>query len=103
MEQKAKKYEKLNRYERAMTNASLEQRLEAMARDIEQIAKVLKLAVHVDADYYNWKDDARTTVYMIGDGEGHVTKRVLENDDDFFGIIDEANRMKAAKEEEDND
>ena len=102
MEEKSKKYEKLSCYERAITNASLEQRLEAMARDIAQIAKVLKLAVHVDADYYDWEDTSNARVYMIGKGEGHVTKRVLENDGDFFGIIEEANRMKAAKEE-DND
>lgn len=90
MEQKAKKYDELNRYERAMTNASLEQRLEAMARDIEQIAKALKLAVHVDADYYYWDDTSKARVYMIGGGEDNITKRELENDGDFFGIVEEA-------------
>lgn len=96
MEQKAKKYEELNKYERAMTNASLEQRLEAMARDLEQVAKALKLSVHVDADYYDWDDTSKARVYMIGKGDGHITKRELENDGDFFGIIEEAK----AKDEE---
>ena len=96
MEQKAKKYEELNKYERAMTNASLEQRLEAMARDLEQVAKALKLSVHVDADYYDWNDTSKARVYMLGKGDGHITKRELENDSDFFGIIEEAK----AKDEE---
>lgn len=97
MEQKAKKYDELNRYERAMTNASLEQRLEAMARDLAQIAKALKLSVHVDAGYFDWKDDAQTTVYMIGKGEGQITKRGLENDGDLFGLIEEAKAKDEAK------
>lgn len=103
MEQKAKKYDELNRYERAMTNASLEQRLEAMARDLEQIAKALKLSVHVDADYYDWNDTSKARVYMMGKGEGHITKRELDNDGDLFGIIEEAKGKDEAKTTDETD
>jgi len=103
MEQKAKKYEELTRYERAMANASLEQRLEAMARDLEQIAKALKLSVHVDAGYYDWKDTARTTVYLLGKGEDHITKREIEDDGDLFGIIEEAKGKDEAKTTDETD
>ena len=44
MEQKTKKYSELNRYEKAMTNAALEQRLEAMANELKQMALALGIA-----------------------------------------------------------
>ena len=103
MEQKAKKYEELNKYERAMTNASLEQRLEAMARDLEQIAKALKLSVHVDAGYYDWSDEGHAIVYLLGKGEGHIAKRELDNDGDLLGLIEEAKGKDEAKTTDETD
>ena len=88
MEQKEKKYEELNKYERAMTNASLEQRLEAMALDLAQIAKALKISVHIDATYYDHSDDAGVTVYFIPEN-GTISRHVKEVGD-LFGIIEEA-------------
>lgn len=68
MEQRAKKYDELDKYELVLTNASLERRIEAMARDLEQIALALKLCVHVDATYYDWNGEPRSNVavYLLG-------------------------------------
>ena len=100
MEQKAKKYEELNAYERAMTNLSLEQRLEAMARDVQQIAKALHVSVHIDANYYDWEDEAGVAVIFIGEGKESVTNKVVEKEGDLLGIIDKAlTKIKEAKEE----
>lgn len=100
MEQKAKKYEELNRYEKAMTNATLEQRLEAMAKDLTQMALALKISVSVDATFHNWSDDPHATVRVVFIGDDHgnndnVTTRDIRNEGDLFGIIDEALNKKA--------
>ncbi len=94
MEQKAKKYEELNKYERAMTNATLEQRLEAMARDIEQIALALHMSVHVNATAYG-EDQSGVEVNFFPVA-GLVVGRDVENTGDLFGIIDEALSKKTA-------
>lgn len=89
MEQKAKKYEELNKYEKAMTNASLEQRLEAMVRDLMQIATALKISVTVDTTFHNWEENqfasGRVNFY-----NGVVTNREFNEEGDFFGVIEEA-------------
>ena len=92
MEQKGKKFEELNRYERAMTNASLEQRLEAMAKDLEQMALALKISVYVDATFHDWGEEQHSSVNvsLIGTGEGNITRRDVRNEGDLFGIIEEA-------------
>ena len=95
MEQKAKKYEDLNKYERAMTNASIEQRLEMMAREIAQIAIALKLSVNVDATFHNLDNEHATVcVVLIGDGDNDVFRRDVENEGDVFGVIEEAKKWQ---------
>ena len=90
MEQKAKKYEDLNRYERAMTNASLEQRLEAMAQDLGQIAVALNISINLSACFHNWADDPHATSSILFVGDDQVTRRDLKNAGDFFGVVEEA-------------
>lgn len=97
MEQKAKKYDELNKYEKVMTNASLEQRLEAMARDLQQISKALKIAVHLDSNYYDWNDESGVKVTLID--EKTCTQRDLKDDGDFFGVIEEALSKKPTEQE----
>lgn len=100
MEQKAKKYEELTAYERAMTNLSLEQRLEAMARDLQQITKALKVCIHIDSNFYEWKDDSGVAVIFIGEGKDSVTNKAVEKDGDLMGVIDKAlTKIKESKEE----
>ena len=101
MEQKeqAKQYEELNCYERAMANASLEQRLEAMARDLQQMALALKMSIHVDSVYYG-AGKSGAEVAILPPGIHECVTRSAEFVGDLFGIIEEANRMKMAKEEE---
>ena len=90
----AKKYEDLNCYERAMANASLEQRMEAMAKDLQQIALALKTSVHVCATFHDWDDNQHTScnVFLIKDD------KTVKRDDDgvgfCFGIIEEANKKE---------
>lgn len=94
MEQKTKKYSELNRYERAMTNATLEQRLEAMANDLKQMALALGISIHVDSTFHDWKavDTEKThstamVAFIKGDD---CTRRDIKEDGDLFGIIEEA-------------
>ena len=94
----AKKYEDLNVYERAMANASLEQRMEAMARDLNQIALALRMSVHVDSTFYN-EGNADTTVYIIPSRTESSVSRECEFTGDLFGIIEEANKKKEHQEE----
>lgn len=94
----AKKYEDLNVYERAMANASLEQRMEAMARDLNQIALALRMSVHIDSTFYN-EGNAETTVYLIPSRKDSSVSRECEFTGDLFGIIDEANKKKEHPEE----
>lgn len=103
MEQKVKKYEDLNKYERAMTNASLEQRLEGMANDLMQMAKALRLSIHVNTTFHDWqanndpeKTHASATVYVMNGDD--VIKRDVQDDGDLFGIIDEALSKKSLTE-----
>lgn len=95
MEQKAKKFEELNKYERAMATATLEQRLEAMALDLTQIAKALKISVHIDSTYFDHSDDAAVAVSFIGD---EVTRREVKEPGDLFGIIEEAIKKTPTEE-----
>ena len=94
----AKKYEDLNVYERAMANASLEQRMEAMARDLNQIALALRMSVHIDSTFYN-EGNAETTVYLIPIRSESSVSTECEFTGDLFGIIDEANKKKEHPEE----
>lgn len=95
MEQKTKKYSELNRYERAMTNATLEQRLEAMANDLKQMALALGISIHVDATFHDWKATGDTeenhstaAVYFI---KGDYCARIdILKPGDLFGAIEEA-------------
>lgn len=99
--EQSKKYEELNCYERAMANATLEQRLEAMAREVQQMALALNMSIHVDSVYYGeGKSGADVSILPLGTRE--IVSRSAEFVGDLFGIIEEANRLKAAKEE-DND
>lgn len=100
MEQKAKKYEELTAYERAMTNLSLEQRLEAMARDLQQITKALKISVHINANYYDWEDEAGVAVIFIGEGKESVTNKSVEKEGDLMGVIDKALAKKPEEKPE---
>lgn len=86
MEQKAKKYNELNVYEKAMTNASLEHRMEAMAKDLEQISLALELSVHLDV---TWMGDKSVAFLSLLDGE-NVIRRDVKDSGDLFGIIKEA-------------
>ena len=90
MEQKAKKFEELNRYERAMTIASLEQRLEAMAKDLEQISFALKTSIHIDATFHDWENNQHSSCgvsFIKGD---NCTRRDVKEEADLFGIIQDA-------------
>ena len=89
MEQKTKIYSELNRYEKAMTNAALEQRLEAMANGLKQMALALGISVSIDATFHNWGEGSHTSVNVsfIDDG---VTSREMKETGDLFGIIEEA-------------
>ena len=89
MEQKAKTYEELNIYERAMTDANLEQRLEAMAKDLEQISLALKVSIHLDATFM--EDRSVTFVSFIDNG--NVVRRDVRDSGDLFGIIKEAKQI----------
>ena len=98
MEQKGKKYRDLNRYERAMTNASLEQRLEAMAKDIEQMAIALQMSIHINNTYVS--DDTRNVeVYIFPNETKELAHRQVVNDGDLFGIIEEALNKKTTPTE----
>lgn len=95
MEQKTKKYSELNKYERALTNASLEQRLEAMANDLKQMALALGMSIHVDATFHDWKAEGDTeenhssvaVTFIKGDD---CTRRDIGEQGDLFGAIEEA-------------
>lgn len=100
MEQKTKKYEDLNKYERVMTNATLEQRLEAMASDIAQTALALKISIHVDSTFHDWGEDPHTTVSVtfIGKGDDELTRQEIGEEGDLFGIIEEAMSKKTTSD-----
>lgn len=102
MEQKAKKYDELNRYERAMTNASLEQRLEAMANELKQMALALGISIHVDSTFHDWKavdtEETHSTA-MVAFIKGDVcTRRDMKETGDLFGIIEEAFTKKPSQD-----
>lgn len=97
MEQKTKKYEELNAYERAITNATLEQRLEAMAKDLGQISLALGISIHIDSCFHNWDGKQYTTVDVAFIGNGGVdtvTKQEVKEEGDLLGIITEAMSKK---------
>lgn len=88
MEQKAKKFEELNRYERAMATATLENRLEAMANDLQQTALALGISISIDATFHDYGEPHTSgAVSFIGD---EVTRREVKEPGDLFGIIEEA-------------
>lgn len=99
MEQKGKKFEELNRYERAMTIASLEQRLEAMAKDLEQISFALKTSIHIDATFHDWENNQHSSCGVSLIKGDNCTRRDVKDEGDLFGIIDEANKKKEHPEE----
>lgn len=86
-QKKAKKFNELTRYERAMATATLENKLENMAKELQQIALALGISIHVDGTFLN--DGPRTAVYVsfIAD---EVTRREVKEEGDLFGIIEEA-------------
>lgn len=97
MEQKGKKYNELNKYERVMTNASLEQRMEAMAHDVEQIATVLGMSVHIDATFFS--EENHCVEVSIFPGLRDIVSRQIEQTGDLFGIIEEAMNEKTTPAE----
>lgn len=103
MEQKTKKYSELNRYEKVMTNAALEQRLEEMAQELKQMALALGTSIHVDATFYDWqehdsaeKTHASAAVYFPSNSP--ATKRDVKKPGDLFGIIEEALNKPASSD-----
>lgn len=95
MEQKTKKYSELNRYERAMTNATLEQRIEAMANDLKQMALALGMSIHVDATFHDWRatgeeDERHSSVAVTFIKGDDCTRRDIKEQGDLFGAIEEA-------------
>ena len=90
MEQKGKKYEELNPYEKTIANASLEQRLEVMAKELRQIALALKISVHVDATFHDWEDKQYASVGVAFIKGDQCTRRDMEETGDLFGIIEES-------------
>lgn len=90
MEQKGKKYEELNPYEKTIANASLEQRLEVMAEALQQIANALHISVHVDATFHDWEDKQYASVCVALIKKEACTRRDVEETGDLFGIIEES-------------
>ena len=86
----AKKYEELNRYEKAMANASIEQRLEGLAKEVQQMALALKISVHVDATFHDWDDNQHASVGVAFIKGDQCTRRDVNEPGDLFGIIEEA-------------
>ena len=97
--EQSKKYEELNCYERAMANATLEQRLEAMARDLEQISLALKTSIHIDATFHDWENNQHSSCGVALIKGDNCTRRDVKDEGDLFGIIDEANKKKEHPEE----
>ena len=96
-EQKTKQFAELNKYERAMATASLENKLEAMLNDLQQMALALHISVSLDATFHDWGDPHTSgSASFIGE---EVTRRGLDAPGDFFGIIEEA----LAKKKDEND
>lgn len=103
MEQKTKKYNELNRYEKAMTNAALEQRLEAMANELKQMALAVGISIHVDSTFHDWKapgeeNEAHSTVAVYLHKDNYCTKRDVGETGDLFGIIEEALNKSASSD-----
>lgn len=95
MEQKAKKFDELNRYERAMATATLENKLEAMAKELMQMALALKISIHVDSTFHDWKatgdeNETHSTAMVALIKGDDCTRRDIKEDGDLFGIIEEA-------------
>lgn len=103
MEQKTKKYSELNRYEKAMTNAALEQRLEAMAQELKQMSLALGTSIHVNATFHDWQEHDSTekthaTVDVYFPSDSIVTRRDVKETGDLFGIIEEALNKSASSD-----
>ena len=98
MEQKGKKYDELKKYERVMANATLEQRLEAIAKELQQMALALKVSVHVDATYHDWKDEKFATSGVAFINGDQCTRRDMKETGDLFGVIEEALEAKTPAE-----
>ena len=96
MEQKAKKFEELNRYERAMATATLENRLEAMTNDLQQTALARGISISIDATFHDYGEPHTTgAVSFIGEA---VTRREVKEPGDLFGIIEEAIKKTPTEE-----
>lgn len=94
-EQKTKQFEELNKYERAMATASLENKLEAMLNDLQQMALALHISISLDATFHDFGDPHTSgAASFVGE---EVTRRVLAAPGDFFGIIEEALAKKKAE------
>lgn len=98
MEQKAKKYDELNIYEKHMANLSIEQRLEVMAKELEQIATVLKMSVHINSTFCAEDNHSVEVTVFPKSHEVKVIGRDVENTGDLFGIIDEAFSKKPSQD-----
>ena len=96
MEQKTKKFEELDCYERAIASAALEKKLEAMAQEASQIAMALKMSVNVMATYYlaDEKEKTAPEVALLPTGTKKVASRSAKHNGDLFGIIDQATKLK---------
>lgn len=106
MEQKAKKYTELNKYEQVMVNATFEQKIEAIANELKQMAYALGTSIHVDATFHNWQaqDDENEThatviVYFPQEGKGECLHRSVTEAGDLFGIIEEVMNKRKQTEE----
>ena len=99
-EQKTKQFEELNKYERAMATASLENKLEAMLHEVQQMALALKISITLDTSYYN-RDENQRVSGCVSFYNGVITQRYFHEPGDFFGIIDEALAKKPEEKKED--
>ena len=87
-EQKTKQFAELNKYERAMATASLENKLEAMLNDLQQMALALHISISLDATFHDYGEPHTSgAVSFIGE---EVTRREVKEPGDLFGIIEEA-------------
>lgn len=97
-QKKAKKFNELNKYERAMATATLENKLEAMLNELQQMTLALGISISLDTTFHDWGEEPHTSgsVSFVGD---EVTHRGLKAPGDFFGVIEEA----LAKKKEETD
>ena len=98
--QKTKQFDELTKYERAMTTASIEQRLEAMTNEVQQMALALHLSISIDTTFHDWKSGPFTSGTLVL-YNGVITRREMKAPGDFFGSIEEALAKKPEEKPED--